>query len=76
MHQAEFHPLSCQAAAEGEQHWNCQAVSLGARLGALKGSLYSVCSHGASKMLCQEFSHLLTKSEHTVMLKYWGINKQ
>lgn len=41
VHQAEFHPLSCQPAAEGEQHWNCQAVSPGAQLEALKGGLCS-----------------------------------
>lgn len=56
--------------------WNCQAVSPGTRLGALKGSLCSARPSRASETPSEEFSHLLTKSEHTVLLKSRGVSKQ
>lgn len=64
------------SAAAGEQHWSCQAVSPGTQLEALKGGLCSAPSPWASETPSEEFSHLLTKSEHTVMFKSWGISKQ
>lgn len=76
MHWAKFHPLSCQPAADWEQHWNCQAISPGTWLCTFKGGLCSVCSQWASKTASKEFSHLLTKSDHTVTLKTRGISKQ